>query len=188
MRPPNSRCASPDLPDAVFANPPPTWMLADPLAYILADHGRQRSACAALDAFASAGQLCAATADTVRAFLAHDVPLHFADEEEDLFPAIRLRALREDAIEPILIGLIADHQACRAQLGEIVTALTRDCCDEPLHLEPCIGAIMRAYSMTEQRHLAVENGIVIPIAQRRLKAADLAIMSCHMRARRGVAQ
>lgn len=186
MRPPIPRSGLPNLPDAMFVTAPPIGMLADPLEYILADHGRQRSACAALEAIAAAGHIDRAAADSVRTFLAHDVPLHFADEEEDLFPAIRLRALREDAIEPVLLGLVTDHHACRAQLEKIVEALTQARCDETVILEPSVGAIMRAYSLTEQRHLAIENAIVIPIAQRRLKAADLAIMSCHMRARRGV--
>lgn len=186
MRPPLTRPERLDHPGGLFVNAPPVALLSDPLAYILADHCRQRMACGALEAFAAAGRLAKTSADRVAAFLTRDVPLHFADEEQDLFPALRQRALPEDRIEPVLVGLVLDHGRCRDLISEIVGALSGARSHDPVELEPGIGAIMRTYSMTEQRHLAIENAILIPIAQGRLKSDDLKLMSLHMRARRGV--
>lgn len=188
MRPPIGPSDPSDQPDELIAKTPPIGMLADPLAYILADHSRQRMACAALLAFSSAGRASRASADIVSAFLAHDLPLHFADEEEDLFPTIRLRALPEDAIGPLLSRLVTNHCRFRDHLDDIVTALTRAASDDPVALDAGIGEIMQTYSLAEQKHLAIENAIVMPIAQSRLTSGDLKIMSRHMRARRGVLQ
>ncbi|MDZ4841245.1 MAG: hemerythrin domain-containing protein [Hyphomicrobium aestuarii] len=186
MRPPIARPECFDDLGQLFAAAPTVALLSDPLAYILADHGRQRAACGALEAYAAAGRLAKTSADIVAAFLTRDVPLHFADEEEDLFPALRQRALPEDRIEPVLVGLVSDHSRCRDLTSKIVSVLSAGRSRDPVKLAPSIGAIMRAYSLTEQRHLAVENAIVIPIAQGRLKSDDLKVMSLHMRARRGV--
>lgn len=170
----------------LIAKAPPIGLLADPLAYILADHGRQRVACAMLNEFATESRASRASADIVSAFLAHDLPLHFADEEENLFPAMRLRALPEDAIGPLLVRLVADHCRCRQQLDHIVAALTPVSSADPVELEVGIGEIMQAYSMVEQQHLAIENAIVMPLAKKRLTSGDLKTMSQHMHARRGV--
>ncbi len=186
MRPPLTRPERLDHPGELFVNAPPVALLSDPLAYILADHGRHRLACGALEAYAAAGRLAKTSADRVAAFLTRDVPLHFADEEEDLFPIMRQRALPEDRIEPVLVGLVLDHSRCRDLISEIISGLSRTRSHDPVELEPRIGAIMKTYSLTEQRHLAIENAIVIPIAQGRLKSDDLRLMSLHMRARRGV--
>ena len=186
MRPPMRPSNSSDHAAELIVKRPPIGLLADPLAYILADHSRQRVACATLLEFASEGRATRATADIVSAFLTNDLQLHFSDEEEDLFPALRLRALPEDAIGPLLQRLVDDHCRGRQHLDAIVNALTPTSPDDPLELGAGVGEIMQAYSQAEQEHLAIENAIVLPIAQRRLTAGDLKAMSRHMRVRRGV--
>lgn len=186
MPPPIAPSNPPDRLAELIAKQPPVGLLADPLSYILADHGRQRAACAALLDMAAGGRASRTSAEIVSTFLKHDLRLHFFDEEEDLFPALRQRALPDDDIGPLLERLVADHCRSREHLDAIVDALTPASSADPIRLNARAGEMMQAYSLAEQEHLAIENAIVLPIAQRRLTAGDLRAMSRHMRERRGV--
>ncbi len=59
-----------------FADPIPAALLDTPLEYILVDHVRQRSLCAAFRRFTLQGYIDRAEADAVVAYLRRDVDLH----------------------------------------------------------------------------------------------------------------
>jgi hemerythrin-like domain-containing protein len=166
---------------------PPYTLLDDPLKYLLADHVRQRAVCAALQDFAQQGQASRIEADKVIAFLSHDLLIHHADEVEDLFPAVRQRAFPEDNLDTLLTRLERDHRRSDILVERIVTALSGHQDLDPVPIGTSIGELMTAYAASEHRHLAMENGVVLVIAQIRLNSKDLHKLSKGMKARRGVA-
>lgn len=165
----------------------PFALLDHPLKYILADHVRLRAVCAAVQGFANAGQARRADADKVVSFLTHDRLIHHADEDEDLFPVVRRKSLPEDNLGAVLARLREDHRRSDAIVEGVVAALSAHPDRDPVRIGPAAGELMQAYAADQQRHLAIENGVVLVIAGIRLTRRDLRTMSRKMKARRGVA-
>ncbi|MGL4241930.1 MAG: hemerythrin domain-containing protein, partial [Beijerinckiaceae bacterium] len=115
-----------------------------------------------------------------------DVAIHHEDEDNDLFPALRRRALPQDALGPVLARLAEDHRRNEGMVADIVVALTARQGDDPVVFDKASREVMAAYAFAEQRHLAMENGVVLAIARVRLTRADVRAMSAAMKARRGV--
>lgn len=164
----------------------PLSLLDEPLAYIFADHFRQRTICSALRRFALSGKVDRREAETVVAFLNYDVPLGHEDEEKDLFPAVRRRALPEDKLGVVLARLLEDHRRAQSVVGKIVAALSFQSA-EVVQVNSAARKLMQTYASSENGHLAMENGIVLAIARIRLTRGDLDAMARGMKARRGVA-
>ena len=164
----------------------PIALLDDPLEYILADHVRQRSVCAALHDFADQGRAGRAESGKVTAFLTQDRLIHHADEEEDLFPAVRRRSLPEDDLGALLARLCDEHRRSDAAVAGIVAALSAPPDRDPIRIGAAGGALMQTYCADERRHLAIENWVVLVIAAIRLSRGDLRAMSRTMKARRGL--
>lgn len=175
-----------NLPGLPLVEPMPTTLLDEPLAYLFADHFRQRTVCTALRRMASKGRADRREAGSIVDFLRHDVPLHHEDEEKDLFPAVRRRALPEDRLGGILARLGQDHRRAVPLIDRIVGAFS-------LHDDPAIAIDMAAsdaiqlYVDLENAHVAMENGIVLALARVRLTPDDLKAISRAMKARRGMA-
>jgi iron-sulfur cluster repair protein YtfE (RIC family) len=171
--------------DAKALNALDPALLAQPLAYILADHHRQRGLCSALEAL---GEQSPPDARLLRQVLIHietEMALHRADEEEDLFPLLRARARDED-IDRVLALLTREHRQDEIDTKIIAeglvdvgerkdAALTLDLCDR-----------IRLFVRRQRRHLAVENAIIMPLAEARLGATDLRLIAENMARRRGL--
>jgi hemerythrin-like domain-containing protein len=173
--------------DAIPAiEPLPFALIDEPLDYMFADHFRGRCICLMLQRFAQ--NRCAARreADTVIAFLTRDLPLHYADEEVDLFPLLRKRALPEDDLGIPLARLSADHKSLQAQAERIVDTLAAYPGKDSVPISKSEAEAFLAYAVGEKMHLAIENGIVLVIARIRLTRSDLANLSRAMKIRRGV--
>jgi len=166
--------------------PLPIALLDQPLDYIFADHFRQRCVIGALRRFVADGCAPRAEADQVVAHFERDIVLHHQDEESDVFPAVRRRALPSDNLGAILASLTEDHRHAGAMTETIVEALSAHIADDPVKIKRGDREVMMAYARSEQRHLAIENGIVLVIARKRLTEPDLSAMSRSMKARRGV--
>lgn len=164
----------------------PARLLETPLKYILADHFRQRCFWGHLRRHAAAGQVSREEANAIVLFLTKDLGTHQADEEEDLFPAMRQRAVAGDDLDSILTLLTVDHRHFEARIDAIVAALSRHQALDNVPLSHSCAQSMLECADKEHRHLSLENGIVLVIAQRRLTATDLAAMAHSMKARRGV--
>lgn len=164
----------------------PIALLDEPLEYIFADHFRQRVVLAALRHFAEEASASRADADVIANFLTGDLVLHHADEEEDLFPFVRLRALPEDELGALLAHLGEDHHRSKAMVGDIIAALMRHPTEKTFHLSTSICRLIQAYVAGENRHLAVENGVLLAIARIRLTPKDLKAISRGMKVRRGI--
>lgn len=167
-----------------IVEPLPVSLLDEPLEYVLADHDRQRRVTAALRRFADAGHASRAEADMIAGYLQRDLQLHHADEDEDLFPAVRQRAAAADELGDVLSRLSQDHQQNAKSVDALLAALAVP--GDPITLSSDVREAMRTYARREHRHLAIENGIVMVIARRRLTAHDLRRISQGMKARRGV--
>lgn len=164
----------------------PLSLLEKPLDFIFADHFRQRSLCAVLRSFARSRRVPRECADKVLAFLAYDLSLHHQDEDADLFPALRKCAEPEDGLSPILARLSEDHRQASPLVAGIVAALSLKATRHRITIPDAASETMFAYVAGEQRHLSVENGIVLVIARKRLAPADLQKLSRSMKTRRGV--
>lgn len=164
----------------------PFALLDQPLEYIFADHARQRAVCSALQKFATEGHAARHDADMITAFLTQDRVLHQADEDEDLFPAVRRRAVPADNLGAVLARLGDDHRRSQSMIDSIVAAL----CRHPARDQERLGAadceLMQSFATVENRHLAIENSVILAIAKIRLSQNDMKSMSRGMKARRGV--
>ncbi|MGL4240394.1 MAG: hemerythrin domain-containing protein, partial [Beijerinckiaceae bacterium] len=100
--------------------PMPFALLDEPLEYLFADHFRQRSVCQLIRRFARTGSARRKDADRVAAFLQDDVAIHHEDEDNDLVPALRRRALPQDALGPVLARLAEDHRRNDGMVADIV--------------------------------------------------------------------
>lgn len=185
MRRPESLSGASSRPPLAIG-PLPIGLLENPLVYIHADHARQRAVCGALMEFARQGQASRADADMVTAFLIRDLPLHYADEDADLYPLVRQRSLTEDNLGAVLARLSDDHRLSRSTAVEIAEAL----CEHPIRnsvsVDGSLRTLVQAFAVHERHHLALENSVVLTIAAIRLTKKDLREMSRRMKVRRGV--
>jgi hemerythrin-like domain-containing protein len=152
-------------------------LLADPLAFLSAEHARQRALLGHLERLAGnrTGSRIA-IARALAAWLACELPLHLRDEEESLYPRIAsnataaTRSLMEENH-----AMAALRSAVRLDLAQIATG----------H-RPSGGFAADALEFVAlyRRHLDLEEHLVMPIATRLLGTADRAGMAREMVARR----
>lgn len=173
------------VPPSALVEPMPRSLLDEPLEYIFADHFRHRRVCATLKRCAADGEATLLEADAVGRFLRRDLVWHHGDEDEDLFPALRRRSLPQDDLIAALDRLEADHRRSEPLAEAIVASLAGATDATGIRLTSGARRTMDAYAADEQRHLAIENGIVLAIARIRLTRGDLQRMSEAMKRRRG---
>ena len=117
--------------------PLPATLLERPLDYLLAEHHRHRSYLAGLRYAATLAEIPRDQAARLHRFLASELPLHWADEEQDLFPVLRRLALPEDGLAEVLARLSEDHAMSEALVRTIDHGLSAllDADRDPLPLE-----------------------------------------------------
>ena len=167
--------------------PTPPSLLGRPLDFISEDHLRERQICAVIDAIALAAHLDRPSALTVLRFLNEELNVHLRDEAEDLFPLLAKRCTAEDSIENAIKRIRIDQNEALRLLPEVRAALS-GCLDAGSDLSTEGRALLSRFAAHVRRHLVAENAILLPIARARLTRADLASLSAHMQARRGLAQ
>jgi iron-sulfur cluster repair protein YtfE (RIC family) len=161
--------------------------LSQPLEWFAAEHHRHRQFCGLMHELAESEAFDAASINSVVEFLRHELGRHLADEEEDLFPLLRKRALPEDHADEVLNRLVGEHRGdlahghgVRAHLERCLQTHTAPCRD------PAAKLALDAFASQELRHLALENAVVLPLARLRLTARDKKSLSKRLAARRGV--
>ncbi len=166
--------------------PLPLALLERPLDYFLAEHHRHRNYLACLRQAATMGAISPEDARRLFAFLATEMPLHWADEKIDFFPYLRRHALPEDGLDEVLTRLDDDHATSALTVGRIMAGLSEVMVSRQAMpgLEPALCAMMQAYAAGEAHHLAIENAVVLAIAGVRLRKSDLAAIATGMKARR----
>lgn len=164
----------------------PRHLLASPLDFVLADHLRQRVMCSLLDRLAARHRFETEIAREVLAHIETDMAIHVIDEEQDLFPMLRRRALPEDQLEPVLGQLSTEHAEDGAHAGHIVAGLKAALADRHEALDDPLRAALARFAASQRRHLALENAVVMPLAKKRLTPVDLSALGGRMAARRGI--
>ena len=166
----------------------PENLFREPVDYLYADHFRQRVVCGFLDEIAQdpeAGRVPEIAA-LVLDYLVRDLPQHTADEEQDLFPRLRARCKPEDQVERIIMLLSEEH----ARDQEVVLALPaglRSLVEgRPLPQPELFVQAASTFAECQRRHLAWEEGVIFPLARKRLQPDDLAELGRNMAARRGL--
>ncbi len=159
-----------------------------PLSVIEADHASQLAVCRVLDRLlhnprhgADAQELVA-----VRDYLRLQLPLHIADEEEDLFPLLRQQAPADDDLKQILAQLHTEHDTDRRLNDHLCSDI--DCLITGHALADPAQFLKNAFAFSEmqRRHLAWENAVIVTRARKSLRKADQAELGRRMAKRRGI--
>ena len=161
-------------------------LLKTPLAYILADHHRQRELFGLCDELAETDDFDRDLAQVVATFLETDMELHVIDEEEDLFPMLRRRLQPGDDVERIIGLLSGEHAADEALAQKIIQGLRQGIETHASTISSALRNALLTFADRQRRHLAVENAIVVPLAGKRLSQKDIADLSRRMAVRRGI--
>lgn len=165
----------------------PQNLMKDPLDWFFAEHYRQRQFYRLVNDVAAANVFDGGRMTRLLDFLRHDLALHVIDEEEDLFPLLRRRALPEDEVEQVLDLLSTEHRSDMSQAQTLRVHLEACLLDRKAPgLEPGVRKIMQDFATQALRHLALENAVVLPIARLRLSSEDLVAMGRRLAARRGI--
>lgn len=106
---------------------------------------------------------------------------HHADEEENLFPLLRLRAAGNAELEALLADLLREHREMEAAWQSLRRQLTAVADGDTATLE---RATADNFSQRYRQHIARENAEILPLAARLLTATDVLALSRAMTARR----
>lgn len=156
-----------------------THLAADPLAFLSAEHARQRALLRHLERLAEApGRPGAAPiALGLIRWLRDELPDHMADEERSLHP--RLEAF---AGAGLINRLAAHHSAARRDIAPLLAGLH----DIAARVAPPPDFPRRAqsFAVAERAHIAIEETEVAPLARRHVSPAGLAEIAKEIGGRR----
>lgn len=161
--------------------PMPEDLYDSPLDFLFADHHRQRQAVQMLLMIAE-GAYDETGVRNLIAFLERDFVLHIQDEECDFVPLLRRHCPPEDGIDALAERLAQEHVDDRTSVTRVIEFLCKLLKGDPLSEVEKAG--IRAFAAHLRRHLAVENGVLLPIARVRLGPEALRAMAQGIRERR----
>jgi hemerythrin-like domain-containing protein len=154
-------------------------LLADPIAFLWAEHARQRVLLGHLEriARAPAARGARALAAALLQWLRHELPTHLADEEQSLYPRLAPHDSRG-----VLARLSAEHERDRYSARDVVQSLAS------LAEGAAPGAgftqVALRFAADHRRHLAWEEAEVTPLARRALDEDATAALAEEMLHRR----
>lgn len=161
--------------------PMPHGLIDSPLDFIFAEHHRQREAAMILLKVAD-GEFDDHGLRALIHFLEHDFALHVGDEEVVLFPSLRAHCQPDDNVDRVIERLMEEHREDET-IGDEVVLILR----QRLHghdLSPMQVRKLRLFSDHIRQHLALENGVLLPIARVRLDESALQLISDSLKQRR----
>jgi hemerythrin-like domain-containing protein len=106
---------------------------------------------------------------------------HHADEEENLFPLLRLRAVDKPHLESALASLLGEHQQMETLWQTLQQQLLALADGDAMALDKLTA---ENFSQLYRNHIARENVEILPLAARLLTAEDVQQLSRAMTARR----
>ncbi len=124
--------------------------------------------------------------ETLLTFLTLDLLLHHKDEEDDLFPMLRLRCKPEDQIDGILAQLDRHHATESFLMRDIAVDLQVFVDGRDLESPARFLGSLCVFAEGQRRHLSWENKVVLPLAGKRLTPKDLESLGRKMAVRRGI--
>ncbi len=160
--------------------PMPKELLDSPIDFIFAEHYRQREAALILSMIAD-GEFDAQGVEGLIDFLEGDFSLHVGDEELVLFPALKIHCQEEDDVQSIVDRLVDEHKEDEASCDVVVTILQRRLSGIEMTAEDMRQ--LRKFSDHIRQHLALENGVLLPIARVRLDEGALKVISKSLKER-----
>lgn len=167
----------------------PDNVLLDPLDYLFADHCRQAKMCELLRDIVRLTLSSVPSphaADAVLQCLEHDVDLHIADEEEDLFPRLKARVDPTDRFSDVLVLMDREHHRDRDLAANVKAGLRALVEKRPLDDPEGFRRAADLFAEIHLSHLSWENVSVLPLARKRLTHDDLKDLGRAMAQRRGV--
>ncbi len=164
-----------------------------PLAMLAECHRRVERQCATLARLgphlSAHGSDAAAAQAAVAVMRYFDLaaPNHHADEEDDLFPALIESMAGSDAVclREMIAGLEADHRELERRWAVLRGTLQAVAAGERATLS---SDDVQAFADLYARHIAREEGELLPMAERLIDAAELERIGAAMRRRRGLSE
>ena len=167
--------------------PIPIDLLREPIVWFFAEHYRHRDVCKRLLLMSDSVEFNADVYMAVRDFLEHDLPVHIIDEEDDLFPLLRRRCEPDDQIEKVLGVLSGEHASDMHDAAAVCELVGRAISEKRgLAVFSETADVVPPFCQSQQRHIAVENAVVLPIVRLRLTSDDLNSLGRRLAARRGL--
>jgi hemerythrin-like domain-containing protein len=166
---------------------PGLWLgeWSDPVDLLLAEHHHQRATLTRIGRMIERQLGDVATMQTIVGPLADEAVLHRADEEEGLFPLLSRRKRREDGMDDLLKRLLEDHVQITTVAASAALSLGA-IEDGTAPLPDRLRAELLHLIFLVESHLALENGLVLPIAHQRLTLLDRRAIEQDFRLRRGM--
>ena len=161
--------------------PAPKGLIDSPLDFIFAEHHRQRRAAMILMKIAY-GEFNQNGVEELVEFLETDFALHIGDEEVVLFPVLREHCTVEDNIDAIIEKLVEEHREDEASSDYVVSSLKMLLAGQALKGD-ARGRLM-SFAEHIRQHLALENGVLLPIARVRLRTEELRALAEMLKQRR----
>lgn len=155
-------------------------LLADPIAFLSAEHGRQMALLSHLERLARAPKARAARvmAQALLRWLTEELPVHIADEEHSLYPRLR----RHDAAA--MDRLSAEHRRDARLAASTIEGLRAIAAGEDV-LPRCLRAAA-AFARLHRQHLELEEATVMKRLRTVLTREELADLADEMARRRGL--
>ena len=175
-------------PDPLTKPPPDPQQFLRPLALMRLEHKRQRRVCDKLEALAEELSTDQALneATAILAILTEELPRRAEDEETDLLPLLERRCLPNDNIAEIVAQLRSEHELDEDLASFIVADLEVLAKGAKLANPVRMLFNARAFAEAQRRHIGRKNTVLLPLARKRLTAADLKELGRNMAARRGI--
>lgn len=161
--------------------PSASALMRTPLDFLMAEHLRQRQAAKILSMVAD-GLINRKTIAGVVRFIEEDMAQHILDEETALFPLLRRKCEADDNIEALLGVLADEHREDEAQSDDALAILRALAAGEEVGDDQ--RALLQDFADRLRRHIALENGVLLPLARSRLDQASLDIIAQSMIERR----
>jgi len=172
-----------------------TERFRDPIEFLYGEHERIRRTCDSLRRLADDLTAVGAreTAASVLQFLEFDLPLHLADEEQDLFPLLRQRSPAQeptvhDKVISTLEVLEQEHRNDIEQGYTLLPALRMIAAGEKPADPAMFLHYVRAFAALQRSHQALENRVILPAALDRLGKDDLEQLGRRIAARHGISE
>ncbi len=174
-----------DLGERAIAEKLPESLTDDAVVLLFADNFRRRQVLRLLRQAAEGTGMTVSLMRAVNRFLGTDAMLHIRDEEESLFPALRLRCRPEDGLDRLIGHLAHDHDAERRAIAEIGHRMNASgAAAVAVPLSPDLRRLIAAFVDLTRNHIIDENALLLPLARLRLSRRELARLGQRMLARR----
>ncbi len=155
-------------------DPPDLKLISSPLDFLFAEHLRQRQFAKIL-ALAADDVINRKTIRSVIAFIRADLAQHIRDEEIAFFPSLRRLCGPDDNIDAILDVLAEEHREDETASEAVLSTLQK--LEKGEKASEAESAALRDFADHLRRHIALENGVLLPIARARMTAEALSLVA-----------